>query len=353
MIALFIVLVIASKSSSVATGGSGKVVGVIGKMGSGKTVFAVRMAYRRMLRGANVRTNFTMNFPIHHTSPCPPKCDKKRRCVCARKKIMKTSDGVKYKAPCFCQVKKRWALFHGWMELAALKDAVVIVDEAHLMAPSHDYHAIPEIARWKMSMARKFRLDVYWISQNEKKVSASLRNDTNTIYVCKSWLQGWGRAGAPMIFSAKGYEAEKLNRRDQHSDRKAYFFRLLVGELYDSLEVMRSDELVGRDGTMKMADAITVDYNADRLSRKEKTALEVAANKDGFMLVDGAMTASDTGESLKKSDERCGAPTAKGTPCKQRANKCPFHKEQLESEDTGETEFGDQTVSVKKQIFTL
>lgn len=328
---------------------SGKLIGVVGKMGSGKSLFAVRMAYRRMSHGANVRTNFTMNFPIHHEGECPPKCEKKKRCVCVRKKKMKAANGSTYKMPCLCQMKKRWAPFYGWEELAFLENAVVIVDEAHLMAPSHDFHAIPEIARWKVSMGRKFHLDVYWISQNEKKISAQLRNDTHSIYLCRSWFEGMGRGGAPLVLTAKEYEPESMRKKDAHIGRRLFKFNLGIAELYDTLEVMRSDKLVSRDGTMALADEITKVYNDKRgLTRTEREHLKNAAEEDGLIIQeteDGKSEVLPGTFGEKKSrikGEKCGAITKKGTPCLQPASRCPFHK--------GEQEKGENEVKKGRQF---
>lgn len=315
---------------------SGKLVGIVGKMGSGKSLFAVRMAYRRMRSGANVRTNFSMKFPNHHPDrECPKKCDRKKRCICARKRRLKGEDGVSYRQECLCQMAKRWAPFHGWEEVAFLENAVVIVDEAHIMAPSHDFHAIPEIARWKISMGRKFKLDVYWISQNEKKVSAQLRNDTNYIFICRSWFPGMGRGGAPLLLSAKEYEPENLRKPDKHTGRKVFVFRKSVAELYDSLEVMRSDKLVARDGTMALADKITQEYNAKRrgLSRTERERLLEAAEEDGLEIEhndDGSIHVLPGSFGEHNGSAFCGQPTKRGTPCRQPAGKCPFHKGEIQ-----------------------
>jgi len=182
---------------------SGKVVGIVGRMGSGKSYFAVRMAWTRIQAGATVVTNFSMNLPP--------------------------------------ELQHRWIRFDGWESMLHLEDCVVIIDEAHLWAPSSEHRNFPMIARWKMAQARKFGLDVYWISQHEDRVNRTLRDLTNMIYVCNSFFGG-------KYFSAKGYEPEKLRRKDQHIDRRGYRFDLAVAELYDTLEILELDEHVAGMG---------------------------------------------------------------------------------------------------------
>ena len=80
----FLALAAWKRSGGGATGGTGKVVGIVGRMGSGKSYFAVRMAYKRMMAGANVRTNFTMKLDPLHDTPCGPKCIKRGRCKCVK-----------------------------------------------------------------------------------------------------------------------------------------------------------------------------------------------------------------------------------------------------------------------------
>jgi KaiC/GvpD/RAD55 family RecA-like ATPase len=202
-----------TKPGAPARGGSGRVVGVVGRMGSGKSYFAVRMAYRRLRSGCRVVTNFSMRLPD--------------------------------------ELAANWSQFRGWDQFADLEDAIVIIDEAHLYAPSHLPLALPQVARWKLSQARKFGLDVYWISQHEDRVARILRDLTQYIYLCTAWFDH-------LIFTAKGFEPEKLRRKGKHGetmhlDRKVYFFRSSVANLYDTLQILEIDQYVD-DGTINGRD---------------------------------------------------------------------------------------------------
>jgi hypothetical protein len=215
---------------------AGKVVGVVGRMGSGKSYFAVRMAYRRLGRGENVCSNFTVNTE---------RLRGRRRWWLPFTRV-KTTFGT-------------WTPFYGWEQIAELENCVVIVDEAHLYAPSSKSLQFPMVARWKLSMARKFGLDVYWISQHEDRVNRSIRDLTNLIYVCNAWFDH-------LAFSAKGYEPEKVRRKDQHVDRRFYFFSKYIASLYDTLEVLQVDEHLG-DESIDRAHAIGNRYNDARRRR--------------------------------------------------------------------------------------
>lgn len=219
------------KSGGAATGG-GRVVGIVGRMGSGKSYFGVRMAWKRIRAGANVVTNFSMHFDEKHDGKCPRKCT--------------------------CKYRRKWSKFQGWEQFAYLEDAVVIIDECHLWAPSNRPWDFPTVAKWKLSMARKFKLDLYWISQHEDRVSRIIRDLTNMLYLCSSWANG-------AAFTAKGYEPEYFRRKNKHLDRKSYLFRAKIANLYDTLEVLETDESIHRnDPLMLQGLAVAKAYNKRR-----------------------------------------------------------------------------------------
>lgn len=210
-----------SKSGPGAHGG-GMVVGVVGRMGSGKSMFAVRMAYKRLMAGANVASNFSMTFD-HLCAVKGCEHEDKDTCVSAR-------------------LASRWRRFVGWEQIVELEDCVVIVDEAHLYAPSNKGASFPDDARWKLSMARKYRIDLYWITQHEARVNSVLKDLTNMMFVCNSWF------GAA-VFTAKGYEPENMRRKDKHIQRVIYRFNAKVAKLYNTLEILEADGVHVGKGT--------------------------------------------------------------------------------------------------------
>lgn len=214
----------------------GLVLGIVGRMGSGKSYMATRIAYQRMLRGANIVTNFTMHLE------CPPSGHKRRHCP--------------------CKLASQWQRFNDWPDLLPLTNAVVIIDEADLYAPSHDFHAITDEVRWKMKMARKHKLDIYWIAQHESRVNRILRDVlTNEIAVCRSFFGG-------KYFSAKFYDPTVVRRARQHSMRKGYFFNIKIASLYDTLETIQGSEYAG-DETMANVNKLSQAHNAKRVASRK------------------------------------------------------------------------------------
>lgn len=248
----------------------GKVIGIVGRMGSGKTYMAVVIAWQHLQAGHDVRTNFTMRLGDKFYQP---------RISTTRVQTDEAKKHVEEKtiAPwfhCLPRVSIPWAYFDGWDQFADLSNCVVVIDEAQLYAPSYKPLAFPLLARWKLAMARKFHLDVYWISQHEDRVNSTLRHLTNLIYVCNSWFSAaW--------FTAKGYEPEYVRRPKKNLARKSYRFRLELAQLYDTLEVLTPDEHLGDEKQSARLDKINDlagAYNRRRLaSKKGQTADEVVA----------------------------------------------------------------------------
>lgn len=222
--------------------GKGRCIGVVGRMGSGKSYMAVRMAYKRLRAGDDVWSNFSMH--LAHSDACAR--DDRGELVC-RKPVPKVAGKVHR--------------FTGWDEFAEIDNAVVIVDEAHLLAPSSQHLHFPNVARWKLSQSRKFGLDVYWVSQHEDRVNRTLRDLTNLIYVCHSYFDG-------LWFTARGYEPENLRKKDRkgknlHIDWQFYSFRRKIAQLYDTLEVLDADEHL-RGDDMSRAREIAAGWNLRR-----------------------------------------------------------------------------------------
>lgn len=219
----------------------GKVTGISGRMGSGKTYMAVMIAWKHLLAGHDVRTNFTMRLPKKFYEPrlstTGVATSLGRSEVQLAEKEGRSPSGVAW-FHCIARCSVPWEYFTGWEQFATLDNCVVVIDECQLYAPSYKPLAFPLIARWKLAMARKFKLDVYWISQHEDRVNSTLKHLTNMIYVCNAWLDGaW--------FSAKGYEPEYVRRKGKHIARRSYRFHLENAQRYDTLEIITPDEHLG------------------------------------------------------------------------------------------------------------
>jgi len=243
------------------SGGDGKVMGIVGRMGSGKSYMACRIALRRLKQGANVITNFSMNGlePAGDAAAV----NGFRALGWNPRQVAAHLELPLKKVKVLWGVTGTWKQFRGWEQFAEFDDAVVIIDEAHLYAPSNKTLVFPDVARFKMSQAREFRLDVIWLTQHENRVNTVLRDQTNLIFVCRSWMSGaW--------FSALGYEPEKLRRHGQHLERIGYRFNLAVAQLYNTLEILDADDhLIDGSASMGRATDVARAYNAKLRDRCE------------------------------------------------------------------------------------
>lgn len=178
---------------------SGRVIGIIGKMGAGKTMHAVRMAVRRLEAGVDVASNFTLDLGVIGS-------------------------------------KGRWAPITSLGDLEHIRNAVVIIDEAHLLAPSSHSKNFPMQARQALAFARKNGLDLFWISQHEERVNRTLRDLTTEYHFCtKGYKKG--------TFKVEVWEPEKFRKASATPDRRMLFkFDAKVAAAYDTTQVIQLDD---------------------------------------------------------------------------------------------------------------
>lgn len=149
----------------------GRVTGVVGRMGSGKTLFVVWTLQRRLLAGGTVAANFTLDVPG------------------AKGTILR---------------------IRSWEDLAALPPrTLAVVDEAHLWAPATAGRSIPAEVRWLLSHLRKLEIELWWITQHEDRVAAAVRQQTHEMVRCKR--RGAGRRG---VHVAEWFTPESLRSKD-------------------------------------------------------------------------------------------------------------------------------------------
>lgn len=202
-------------------GEAGKVTAVKGRMGSGKSMFAMTMAVRQLEAGAYVATNFTMH--VAHSSECQVGC----------------------KRPLFPGA--RWTLFRSLDDLAELKGdfewsggrrkcvrrVVVVIDEAQDLI-SADARSLPAVARFVLKNMRKNGIDLYWLTQDDGGVHKRLKSLTNEFVYCRS---AKGR-----IFYAYFYDtAEKWGKPKRHTFVMKYKLDPRIASAYDTAEIIVPD----------------------------------------------------------------------------------------------------------------
>jgi len=119
---------------------------IIGRQGSGKTLFLVKKAYEYYKAGYTIYSNVHLNFPYQK---------------------------LKYKDIIDCK----------------LNNGMVILDEIHLLLPARrSMRTInQQICDSFLSMVRKKNLIVYGTTQTERKVDIRFREEKDFFYVCNKY----------------------------------------------------------------------------------------------------------------------------------------------------------------------
>jgi hypothetical protein len=119
---------------------------IIGRQGSGKTLFLVKQAYAGYKKGKTIYSNIKLNFPF---------------------KLI----NLKEIAEC------------------SLINGLVIMDEGHLILPARN--SMSKISRIVtdgfLSMHRKQNLEIYISTQTERKIDVRVRDETDFLYVCTKY----------------------------------------------------------------------------------------------------------------------------------------------------------------------
>lgn len=119
---------------------------ILGRQGGGKTLLTVMKAYEQFLNGKTVYSNVHLHFPY--------------------KKL-------NYKDIVDCK----------------LENAVVVLDEAHLLLPARN--STSKISRvicdGFLSMIRKKKLIVYATTQTARKIDVRFRDETDFLYYCSKY----------------------------------------------------------------------------------------------------------------------------------------------------------------------
>jgi hypothetical protein len=210
---------------------SGRISGVVGKMGSGKSLFVVTKVI----------------LPAARTM------QKKHGLVCGHtgRRVRRLITNFSIELPYDVEVihldgSRIWdhlvELAHELGGDSLRLDALVIIDEAHLFMPS-DKMKMATKARWITSMARKMNAEIWWITQNEMKIHKRLRDDTQLIWRVGRSASLWTIiAGPSKWFTARAYEPERLNRLNaQPEDQRRYRLSKTAIKAYDSFELIVPD----------------------------------------------------------------------------------------------------------------
>lgn len=204
-----VVFVSAMLNSGPAAFRRGIVTGVVGRMGSGKTLFVMHRCYKHLKAGGQLTANFSL-------TPTPEMVRKGARI----------------------------GRFTSWAELAREPSGtLVVLDEAHLFAPSTQGFRLPDEARWYLSMCRKLGHEVMWCCQHESRVSTQLRAQTHEMVICKPVGFGWHRA--------KYYDPDEFRKASARMWYGRWYRRAKpVISLYDTFELILAEASADKAGTV-------------------------------------------------------------------------------------------------------
>lgn len=207
----------------------GRVVGIVGRKGHGKTLFAVH----ELLRSLGV----------------------KQRChKCSREMGRRVTHPVHIASNLTIDVpEKHRDLFHridGWDDIVGVVRGddgqdryvfllphctLIMLDEAHLFAPAKQGEQLPEAVRWYLSMLRHDVQELIWVTQHESRVSLGLRLQTDELGLC--------RKGLLRQMSVRFFEPENFRKMGARPD---WTFRYRVTKklaaAYDTYAMLQPDQ---------------------------------------------------------------------------------------------------------------
>jgi zona occludens toxin (predicted ATPase) len=121
----------------------------------------------------------------------------------------------------------------------SMPSGLVVIDEAHLWFPSRLSMKLPPSVQQRMSQTRKAGqgggFDLLWVTQHESRVDRTMRDITNWMWLCNSWLT-W--RGHPGFFTATCWEPEKFRKPKKQHGRYIHRFDRGVAECYDTYETL-------------------------------------------------------------------------------------------------------------------
>lgn len=193
----------------------GRVTGIVGRKGHGKSLFAVHETLRHLGNPVWCR-----------------ECGVKHRGVVA--------SNTRLDLP--AQLVPFYLFVESWDDLLSLPHAtLVVLDEVHLWAPAVQGQQLPPRVRWLLSQCRKLHLEIMWVSQHEDRVSLGLRRQTDEVGICR---RGFVKASMCVRF----FDIDELPRARQHQRganrvRPLWVFRYRVtrklAAAYDTYQLLQ------------------------------------------------------------------------------------------------------------------
>jgi len=178
---------------------------ITGKPGKGKTYTLVKLAIKFLNQGANVYSNFFIDYNRCHKL------------------------GL---------LKKNCGNIFFWQkvdDLVKIKQGIILIDECQIYFNSRKWKDLPEILQYKLQQHRKHGLDIWGAVQNFKRIDTVMRELVN-------WCYEVGKFGRVFFLNAFDPEdIEKVKRKS--SITKIYLYNKKIASCYDTLAEIDSKKI--------------------------------------------------------------------------------------------------------------
>lgn len=139
----------------------------------------------------------------------------------------------------------------------SISNAVVLVDEINLWAPSRMWAALPLGLLHRWAQVRKYRTQILWSAQHEARVDKVIREVTGWVWMCRPVLMG-------RAFSLKAYEPSDLRHEGKRAlDSQFLWLRRRVAESYDTMKLIDVGSQFGTTAMVPMRSEDIPELEAD------------------------------------------------------------------------------------------
>ena len=206
---------------------------IVGKPGTGKTYYLVKLARKFIISGRDVYSNFYINREKIITDYEQSKIYKLKKFI--NERILKKPFSPKYGQLIF------WQQLDDFLNI---RGGEVLIDECQIYFNSRKWKELPERIQYKFQQHRKhikrddkgkvIGLNIWGAVQNVKRIDTVVRELVNNVFSLKRVVH---------LFMIRQYDIEEIDkvRKDCYSTR-FFIFNKKTAESYDTYEEMAGFE---------------------------------------------------------------------------------------------------------------
>lgn len=200
---------------------------LVGRPGTGKTYSLVDIAYKAIIHGCNVYSNFYIDFS--------PLLDKRRVKILRFRRFFNF-----FRLRLLVSVCDRFLRFgelifwHELTDFIFIKQGIILMDEAQIYINSREYKVLPTSVQYKFQQHRKHGLDLYLAVQNVKRIDIVARELVNAVFEFK-------RVGK--LFLMREFDIEEIDKTKRTAYRVRFFlFNKKIASCYDTFQEITRGE---------------------------------------------------------------------------------------------------------------